>query len=172
MFVTSLNLPHVDVLIAAFKSTGVLPNSMSLQITTCGCWMQVELEHNCNGMGLSDPGRELQAIRFRSRMEAVQVRQPLHPRPTLTCSPCQAHVASPLAYAPTPLYSSCPTSAYGCLCTYFKISADAQNVAACLFLLDHCCQLSMVYVVVTGSHSVPDKGRLCNSCWNYEGCMA
>lgn len=35
--------------------------------------MQVELQHNCNGMGLSDPGRELQAIRFRSRMEAVQV---------------------------------------------------------------------------------------------------
>ncbi|DBA76870.1 TPA: hypothetical protein ACH3X1_009473 [Trebouxia sp. C0004] len=35
--------------------------------------LQVELQHNCNGLGLTDPGRELEAIRFRSRMEAVQV---------------------------------------------------------------------------------------------------
>lgn len=35
--------------------------------------LQVELQHNCNGLGLTDPSRELEAIRFRSRMEAVQV---------------------------------------------------------------------------------------------------
>ncbi len=46
--------------------------------------LQVELQHNCNGLGLTDPGRELEAIRFRSRMEAVQVLNmplPLHPTP-------------------------------------------------------------------------------------------
>ena len=35
--------------------------------------LQIELQHNCTGLGLKDPGRELEAVRFRSRMEAVQV---------------------------------------------------------------------------------------------------
>ena len=40
--------------------------------------LQIELQHNCTGLGLKDPGRELEAVRFRSRMEAVQVCLLLH----------------------------------------------------------------------------------------------
>ena len=40
--------------------------------------LQIELQHNCTGLGLKDPGRELEAVRFRSRMEAVQVAVFIH----------------------------------------------------------------------------------------------
>ena len=48
--------------------------------------LQVELQHNCNGLGLTDPGRELEAIRFRTRMEAVQVSPPPPPPTLLPCA--------------------------------------------------------------------------------------
>ena len=57
--------------------------------------LQVELQHNCNGLGLTDPGRELEAIRFRTRMEAVQVPPPPHPTPL----PC-AHLIIALQLPP------------------------------------------------------------------------
>ena len=50
--------------------------------------LQLELQHKCNGLGLTDPSRELEAIRFRSRMEAVQVLPPSppFPSPPLSCA--------------------------------------------------------------------------------------
>lgn len=52
--------------------------------------LQLELQHNCTGLGLKDPGRELEAVRFRSRMEAVQVALPQ--QHTLFRSPVIANI--------------------------------------------------------------------------------
>ena len=48
--------------------------------------LQLELQHNCTGLGLKDPGRELEAVRFRSRMEAVQVATSIHTH--MHCNNC------------------------------------------------------------------------------------